>query len=208
MFYQCPRCEQKRPDFLFQLYKGHPNGWCQDCKRALQQADRRAQGIPERRLSRIEDGRKLCMECGEMKVFSEFGKNKRGLGGLVAYCKPCQDRRFRKRDVWAARTRKSREKNRERHLAQHRLRMFEYRTKKKVASDGTVTEAVLRDLYATCNCFYCGHFTPEKERTIDHKIPLSRNGQHSVTNLVMACWTCNCSKRDLTDEEFMEGQAA
>ena len=40
-------------------------------------------------------------------------------------------------------------------------------------------------------------------RTLDHKIPLIRGGTHSKDNCVMACVSCNCSKKDKTDKEFL-----
>lgn len=40
-------------------------------------------------------------------------------------------------------------------------------------------------------CAYCGE---PAELTIDHVVPLSRGGTHSVGNLVGACRSCNCSK--------------
>ena len=40
-------------------------------------------------------------------------------------------------------------------------------------------------------CIYCGG---KKQTTIDHIIPLSRGGSHSVGNIVPACISCNSSK--------------
>lgn len=48
-------------------------------------------------------------------------------------------------------------------------------------------------------CFYCE--SPDN-LTLDHVIPLARGGQHTRDNLVAACWSCNCSKQDLTPEEW------
>lgn len=39
-------------------------------------------------------------------------------------------------------------------------------------------------------CFYCG----ETSQHIDHVIPISRGGRHSIGNLVPACLSCNLSK--------------
>ncbi len=62
-------------------------------------------------------------------------------------------------------------------------------------------------------CFYCGNETmptridyamesfPE-EATIDHKIPVSRGGDHSLSNLVIACRRCNCRKGPKTMDEY------
>lgn len=39
-------------------------------------------------------------------------------------------------------------------------------------------------------CFYCG----EESKHIDHIVPLSRGGRHSIGNLTQACASCNLSK--------------
>lgn len=82
--------------------------------------------------------------------------------------------------------------------------MWERRNRQKVQSDGSVTDEFLDALYAESVCHYCRNQTPESDRTADHKTPLSRGGLHSAANLVMACWSCNCGKRDLTEQEYIQ----
>ena len=41
------------------------------------------------------------------------------------------------------------------------------------------------------DCFYCGS---KSKITLDHVIPVSRGGRHSIGNLVSACGSCNSSK--------------
>ena len=48
-------------------------------------------------------------------------------------------------------------------------------------------------------CFYC---QSEGVLTMDHVIPASRGGTHSIGNLVPACKSCNSSKRDRTIMEW------
>lgn len=47
-------------------------------------------------------------------------------------------------------------------------------------------------------CVYCG----AKSEHIDHILPLSRGGSHSIGNLVGACAQCNLSKSDKTVMEW------
>ena len=42
-------------------------------------------------------------------------------------------------------------------------------------------------------CFKCGS---KQNQSIDHIIPLSKGGNHSVGNLMTLCLRCNMSKRD------------
>jgi hypothetical protein len=54
-------------------------------------------------------------------------------------------------------------------------------------------------------CTYCGRSpTTDSEVVLvpDHRIPLSRKGDNSITNLVTSCSECNTSKGKKTEEEF------
>jgi 5-methylcytosine-specific restriction endonuclease McrA len=37
------------------------------------------------------------------------------------------------------------------------------------------------------------------EPTVDHVVPLSKGGEHSLANAQLAHWTCNAAKRNSTD---------
>lgn len=56
-------------------------------------------------------------------------------------------------------------------------------------------------------CFYCGtEFHPrhrQKLLTLDHKIPLNKDGEDSFENTAAACSRCNRQKRDLLPEQFV-----
>lgn len=54
-------------------------------------------------------------------------------------------------------------------------------------------------------CFYCKiEIKAGFNLHLDHKIPLSRGGEHTIENLVPACKTCNLQKGIQTDEEFLK----
>jgi 5-methylcytosine-specific restriction endonuclease McrA len=50
-------------------------------------------------------------------------------------------------------------------------------------------------------CVYCG--IKEDNMHVDHVFPESRGGTDEEHNLVCACRSCNCSKRDRTPEEWL-----
>ena len=50
-------------------------------------------------------------------------------------------------------------------------------------------------------CFYCLEDL-EGIGTVDHDIPLSKGGTNYPTNIVLACWPCNNSKRARLPSEF------
>ncbi len=50
-------------------------------------------------------------------------------------------------------------------------------------------------------CYYC-NCNNKSILTIDHKIPISRNGSDSDTNIVCCCEICNKLKGNMTEKEF------
>lgn len=54
-------------------------------------------------------------------------------------------------------------------------------------------------------CYYCGHKVPWRKHHVDHVIPLIKGGSNGPSNLVIACPTCNCRKRDKFLWEWSEG---
>lgn len=49
-------------------------------------------------------------------------------------------------------------------------------------------------------CYWCGQ---DRALTIEHMIPVSRGGAHSVDNLQTACMKCNSQKHHRTPEEYI-----
>lgn len=49
------------------------------------------------------------------------------------------------------------------------------------------------------NCWYCGVSDPS---TVDHVHPIVKGGSDDLDNLVLACKSCNSSKRDLSISKY------
>jgi len=64
-----------------------------------------------------------------------------------------------------------------------------------------ITDKEVAKLYAS-PCAYCGK--PSKH--IDHVVPLSRGGRHSIGNLVGACANCNLTKNSKFITEWKRSQ--
>ena len=67
--------------------------------------------------------------------------------------------------------------------------------------DGTITKHSLDTLLQIQNnqCFYCKKdlsLLADREVHLDHYIPLSRGGAHSITNVVWSCSSCNLQKHN------------
>lgn len=59
------------------------------------------------------------------------------------------------------------------------------------------------------HCFYCGvRFSdePDRDRTIDHRVPRSRGGPNNLINMVFACRACNERKADRDEAVFVESE--
>ena len=52
-------------------------------------------------------------------------------------------------------------------------------------------------------CYYCEERFASEELTMDHKVPLARGGRSTKSNVVVACKTCNTSKKSLTPAEMI-----
>ncbi len=175
---------------------------CRPCDRAYQARQARERGVPEKQFTVIEDGKKRCNDCLNWFPLDQFQPSTRGRGGVGAYCRRCCIDRYYDRDKGRAQSARWRAQNRARSLAQHRIHQYQRKHRQAVSSDGSVTPEVVRELYAQRLCHYCAENTPEGQRTLDHKVPLSKGGGHVAGNIVMACKSCNCSKQDKTEEEF------
>lgn len=199
----CSKCKNKLPLNLFQ--SGTIGGWCQPCKTALEKEKRKLAGMSVKKFSVLEGGKKLCLCCNQMKELQDFSPTERGTGGVSSYCRPCTSIKFpTNREEGRKATAAYRVRHAERHKAAHRIRMFEYNHRKKVTADGSVTDALLKALYAQETCYYCGKETPSKDRTIEHRLALINGGTHTAGNVAMTCRTCNSSKKDMREEDFIK----
>lgn len=87
-----------------------------------------------------------------------------------------------------------------RRLNEHKRRALQYGN---TPIDELLTEAQWRDTLDLYHhrCAYCGK--KSDKLTIDHVIPLSRGGKHSVSNVVPACRHCNNVKYAKTPEQWV-----
>lgn len=175
---------------------------------------------------------KKCSKCGEMKPPTEYYKDKSRHDGLARLCRQCDSARARKwRDANADRQRlnqrqwrmenadRDRERKRawerenpDKHYAHttayHRANPHvawasRYRDRaRRVGVDPVVerfTKAEVIDRYGD-SCHYCetGGF-----EQIDHYVPVSKGGPHTLDNVRPSCAGCNQGKSDMTADEWL-----
>jgi len=202
----CKVCKIEKDLIHYGLHKktkdGH-NYICYECRAEIERKRRIAKGIAPKPKPIVNEDSKECLRCHEIKSVIDFAKNSRGRLGVGCYCKPCQSvymqelftlnpekyKNYRKKA-----TQKYRDGHREHWRGLHRINQFNRRNKKIAQSDGSITEEFMKELYSTEKCCWCGKITPIDKRTAEHIIPLSEGGVHGVSNLKMACISCNSSK--------------
>lgn len=88
---------------------------------------------------------------------------------------------------------------------ENRIKRSRYRSLVANAPVNDLTKVQVDILFATQEgCFYCGR--DDEPLTIEHLVPLSRGGDHSISNIVLACMDCNRSKGAKTVDEFITYQ--
>lgn len=178
---------------------------------------------------------KTCKKCLQSKPVNEFGKSSKSKDGLRSQCKSCNNQYAnnwylnnrdkhainganwvaknpeKSRLLAAARQRKFRKQNPQKAfeatknwVAKNPDKKRAYNLKRlalrKGASAFLVTNKDIEKIMAK-NCIYCG----SKSEHLDHVIPLSRGGNHSVGNLVAACKKCNLQKNNKFITEWKKG---
>lgn len=134
----------------------------------------------------IKEQMKTCFECGLRLPFNEFSYGPNGRDKKRPYCKCCE----------AAKAKVYSDKPE---------RMEQIRA----TDDGSITVKILSDMLRNAeHCDHCGvrmtqdyPVTPSN-KTIDHDIPLSREGKHILSNITIMCLSCNSAKQTRTLEEF------
>jgi 5-methylcytosine-specific restriction endonuclease McrA len=155
---------------------------------------------------------KPCSKCGEMKLLSEYGKDKSVKSGLHSQCKSCrnammrgvrlekktknpslwqkiqhawQERKMARPD-WREYQRKGYKKYRDTNLEKERQRVVIKDQNREAAkrNGGTITEKEWSDLKKKYDytCLCCGRREPEIKLTLDHVKPLAK--PHNGINII------------------------
>ena len=152
---------------------------------------------------------KTCTVCKIDKNISCFGVEKRTKSGFQASCKECNNLRGKERYLkikeYAKKQaieyrnknyqkrieieRKSRLKNKEK----YRMLRSERQSYRNYAINSRrflILPKELKKIYNS-GCFKCGS---NENQSLDHIVPISRGGNHSVGNIMTLCKNCNASK--------------
>lgn len=172
---------------------------------------------------------KKCCKCKEIKTINLFHKDKSKKDGLRYTCIECrriynqEDKKMvseqkkeyykenRKIIIEYAKT--YRQKNKDRLNEEKKV----YRTtpkgkvvginashrRRSLKGQGDVTTNQLLELKQTTKqCYWCGTSLKNKVVHIDHYVPISKGGLHTLSNIVVSCAKCNLAKSAKSPEVF------
>jgi 5-methylcytosine-specific restriction endonuclease McrA len=75
--------------------------------------------------------------------------------------------------------------------------------KRPVHQDGSLTPRVLARLFASSvHCPYCRRRMRSEDKSLDHIVPRSKGGQHSILNVCVCCRSCNAKKSAKIPEQL------
>ena len=175
--------QQRREDYIK----------AQEIKKEKQkQLEIKRQELEQKKLSLTKE----CVKCGEIKPKSEFFKAKGKTDGYDNRCKECEKLRLRReRNMQPKAHRTAEEIKIRKKLQKHKRRFRE--------QQGKIKPSEIRELRIKQNnrCYWCST-SIAKTYQIDHYYPLSKDGEHLIENIVLACPHCNMSKHDKDPIEF------
>lgn len=162
----------------------------------------RRKGFVERSKDFATAEGKPCGNCKIYKSKNEYYSAPERHQGMSWACKKCNDafstewrnqNLERKREIERTSARKKYKENPERFL-----NYIHQRRSLISANSFLILEKEIKKIY-TSPCAACNSM---EEQTLDHIIPLSRNGTHGIGNIQTLCFSCNSSKRDKTMMEW------
>lgn len=168
---------------------------------------------------------KICCRCKIDKPIIEFAKDKYAKDGLQFKCRLCDKEYQQANKEVLAEKRKIYNNSRK-----EKLRIYQQLNKEKIAKylkeyhntpkgkashknarykrraklkEGDVTSQQILELQQTAKvCYWCHASLKNKIVHIDHYIPLSKGGEHTLSNLVVSCDKCNLQKYATDPIEF------
>jgi len=181
----CNKCQTEKSVELFYKDNREKDGLryqCKECNRAYQQANRQANA------EKIAEYQKAYQQANTEKlVYQKRAYYQANAEKLAEYQKAYQQANPEKiaervKVYQKTPTYKASQKN-----ARHKRRT--------ITKQGDVTTQQLLDLTTKAKeCYWCNTSLKNKSTHIDHYIPLSKGGEHTLNNLVVSCSKCNLTK--------------
>lgn len=165
---------------------------------------------------------KFCKKCSSTLDLSMFTKDKSKKDGLSTVCKICRANYAksyrennsesikekdiaRKKEYYNTNSSKVLQSNKK-YISSEKGKISKAITNMKRRSaikNGDVSIKQLENLIASSkHCHYCNSEIEDFE--IDHKVPVSKGGKHTIDNLVISCKDCNRKKSNMDYNVFLD----
>lgn len=182
---RCTKCGVEKPLTAFSLYKGEPRRQCRACMQVYNRRyyDRNT----EKAKAYAKNWNEEHADHVKARKSQEYAKNKEYYTTKARAWYAANREHSIQRSLAYFRTEKGKIRNR---LNTNKHRALE--------RQGDVTPNELTELMQRqTRCAYCKKvFSDKLPATIDHVIPLSKGGPHTISNLVLACKPCNSRKHN------------
>ena len=188
----CTSCNKETPLDLMGKNKGSKDGHNIYCKSCLKVKSQKYRDLnPEKnKIRQLVYAQKNRKSKSGKDLKRYYSKKEEILIKNAEYRKMNHERRL---EIERASRAKNKEKNRPSKNARQSIR-------NKLVSDSKYV-IIYKDLKRIYHqpCLNCG---TNKNQSLDHKIPLSRGGEHKIGNIMTLCQPCNASKNAKTIMEW------
>ena len=188
----CTSCNKETPLDLMGKNKGSKDGYNIYCKSCLKVKSQKYRDLnPEKnKIRQLVYAQKNRKSKSGKDLKRYYSKKEEILIKNAEYRKMNHERRL---EIERASRAKNKEKNRPSKNARQSIR-------NKLVSDSKYV-IIYKDLKRIYHqpCLNCG---TNKNQSLDHKIPLSRGGEHKIGNIMTLCQPCNASKNAKTIMEW------
>ena len=208
----CKCCNTTKEINQFNKNKSKKDGLSSECKECIKIYKK------EYRLKnaeKIKAGRKKYYEANKEKVLRDNSKWKQE--NREHHNKTSRDYHHNNRNTILIRLKKYYQDNKEERNRKQLLwnktplgkiskRNTHYKRKMAILN-GVSTVEIVEYTKNIFNCYWCGCKLDKKIKNgfhLDHYIPLSKGGEHTLTNLVVSCPTCNLQKNAKDPYQFAQ----
>lgn len=147
---------------------------------------------------------KTCTKCNKLKSFNDYNKNKRKKYGVASQCKEClKEYRERTKEEKEKYQKIYRKQNVEK-INQHKLRCNQRRRHQNKISGYTEEQWNECMKFFNYKCAYTGKSM--KQVSVEHIIPISKNGTTYIWNLIPCELSINISKGNKDLEKWYKEQ--
>lgn len=197
----CSKCKIEKSPEEFTRNRTRKSGYGSECKQcARERAREKYSNNPEKYQEKNQEWitRNKEKQLEMQKRWRDENKEYRKLYD-IEYRKNNEDihEKARKRlKIWV-------ENNPERHRL-NKMKSSQKRRAIKRSCESDLTAQQINNLIKNSEniCFWCDTYTEKIH--LDHIIPLSKNGEDKIMNLVVSCPTCNMRKGDKMPEDWLD----